>query len=100
VVDARAGAVGEIARAYEAYPHIGAVLPALGYNAGQLRDLQATIAATDADVVVMATPCDLAALIDIPKPVVRARYEYIETEQPSLADSVNEFLDQLGTASR
>jgi predicted GTPase len=94
--DVRSVAVGEIAQLFETYPHIGPVLPALGYSAAQLRALEATIAATDADVVVIATPCDLTALIDIRKPVVRARYEYSETGEPSLASLIDSFLCRPG----
>jgi predicted GTPase len=49
-------------------------------------------------VVVIATPCDLAALIDIRKPVVRAGYDYAETGDPSLRTVVNEFLGRAGLA--
>lgn len=97
-VDPRAAAVGEIARVYETYPHIGPVLPAVGYNVTQLQALEATIDASDAETVVIATPCDLAALINIRKPVVRARYDYAETGEPSLRAVVGEFLGRTGLA--
>jgi predicted GTPase len=93
-VDPRESAVGEIADVYERYPHIGPVLPAVGYSTAQLQALEATIAASDAEVVIVATPCDLAALIDIRKPVVRARYDYAETGEPSLHAVVSAFLDR------
>jgi len=76
------------------YPHIGKVLPAVGYRPSQLHALQATINATEADVVVIATPCDLATLIEINKPVVRARYEFAEIGEPGLGSLVEAFLKQ------
>ena len=42
----------QIAAVYAQYPHIGAVLPAMGYSAGQLAALRASINAAEADVVV------------------------------------------------
>ncbi len=54
-----------------------------------------TINATDADVVVSATPCDIGALIDIDKPVIRARYEFAEVGEPGLATLVEEFLNKI-----
>jgi predicted GTPase len=54
------------------------VLPATGYSREQLDALRQTINATPADLVVSATPIDLAALIQVHKPVVRARYEFAE----------------------
>jgi len=92
IVDPRAAAQAGIAGVYAQYPHIGSVLPALGYHPAQLEALRATIAAVDADVVISATPCDIGALIDIDKPVVRARYEFAEDGEPGLGDLVETFL--------
>ncbi|MCP4333215.1 MAG: GTPase, partial [Gammaproteobacteria bacterium] len=64
IVDPRSAAHAEITAIYTQYPHIGNVLPALGYHPAQLEALRATINASDADVVVAATPCDIGALID------------------------------------
>ena len=41
-----------------------------------------------------ATPIDLAALIELNKPVVRVRYEFAEAGLPTLASIVDEFLDR------
>lgn len=92
IVDPRRAAVDEIAQVYQKYPHIGTVLPAVGYHPAQLRALTGTINAADVDTVVSATPCDLAALIKINKPVVRARYRFAETGKPGLGHYVEKFL--------
>lgn len=92
IVDPRSVAAGEIAAVYAQYPHIGAVLPAVGYHPAQLDALRETINAADADVVVVATPCDLGALIAINKPVVRVRYEFAEMGEPGLGNLVERFL--------
>jgi predicted GTPase len=86
LVDPRPAAVGSIADTYASNPHIGAVLPAMGYGDEQLADLAATIAATDCDAVVVGTPIDIARLIDIPHPVRRARYESADAGSPTLAE--------------
>ncbi|MGZ8096501.1 MAG: cyclic 2,3-diphosphoglycerate synthase [Methylosarcina sp.] len=96
IVDPREYAVNEIADLYRHYPHIGKVLPAVGYHSKQLLDLQKTIQAADVDVVVTATPCDLAALIEIDKPVVRTSYEYADTDQPGLGKLIETFLTKKG----
>jgi predicted GTPase len=96
IVDPREYAAPEISEVYRRYPHIGKVLPAVGYHPKQLLDLQKTIQAANAEVVVTATPCDLGALIDIGKPVVRAAYEYAETAQPGLGELVESFLMKKG----
>ena len=92
IVDPRRAAAQPIAEVYRRYPHIGAVLPAMGYSAAQLRALSETINASDADVVAAATPCDLSRLIEVNKPVVRVRYEFAEAGGPSLGDAVDRFI--------
>jgi predicted GTPase len=76
IVDPRTCAVGDIAAAYDRYPHIGPVLPALGYGDSQLADLQATIERADCDSVIVATPIDLARIIELTGPTVRVTYEF------------------------
>ena len=93
IVDPRPWAVGPIADTYAKYPTTGDVLPAMGYGAEQTAELQQTIAATDADLVVIGTPIDLRRLIEIDKPSVRVRYELQEIGQPTLADVLEGFGD-------
>jgi len=95
IIDPRRWAAPEIAAVYAQYPHIGAVLPAMGYSAGQLAALRASINAAEADVVVAGTPIDLAALLQLNKPVVRARYEFAELETPGLWSAVEHILGPL-----
>lgn len=83
LVDPRISAPLELRRGFADYPHIGAVLPAMGYSEAQLQALARTIDTSNAEVVVVATPIDLVALIPITKPVVRARYEFAEDLRPS-----------------
>jgi predicted GTPase len=92
IVDPRPAAVGDIAAAYAAYPHIGPVLPALGYSDTQLDDLRRTIDAVDAEIVAVATPIDLAARLDIGKPAARVRYAYAEADDPGLGALVDAFI--------
>jgi predicted GTPase len=96
VIDPRPFAAPLIRRAYEQYPHIGAVLPALGYGDEQLAALEATIASVPADVVVIGSPVDLAARIRIRQPVTRAHYDLAETGEPRLSEIVAGFLHARG----
>ena len=85
-VDPRATAVGSVAAAYDAYPHMGAILPAMGYGDEQLAELEATINATDCDVVLTGTPIDLGRLIRSRHPIRHVRYELEEIGRPTVAD--------------
>ena len=96
IVDPRPWAAPEIAAVYAQYPHIGPVLPATGYSPGQIEALRATIERAPVDVVVAGTPVDLGTLLKIAKPVVRARYEFAEMDEPGLWGEVEKFLERIG----
>ena len=90
VVDPRPYAVGSILATYDKYPTTGPVLPAMGYGASQIADLEATIRNTPADLVLIATPVDLGRLVDIPQPSQRVSYRLQEIGQPTLAEVLDE----------
>ena len=92
IVDPRPYARGRLAEVYAKYPHLGPILPAVGYFEDQLRDLEATLAAVPADLVVSATPVALASVIAVNKPLVQVSYELAETGEPRLSDFVRAFL--------
>ncbi len=98
IIDPRLSAVAEIKAVFRAYPHIGKVLPAVGYSPAQLQALSATIRASSADVVVSGTPIDLGRLIEAGKKIIRARYDYAELGEPRLSDIVDAFLHRLNDA--
>jgi predicted GTPase len=98
IVDPRPWAAGEIADVFARHPHIGPVLPAIGYSAVQVEALRATIEGSDAELVVAATPVDLAPLLGLRRPVVRARYELEDAGHPTLADIVDPWLAGTGTS--
>ena len=75
-MDPRPFLKGTLKETFETYPAIGKLLPAMGYSAEQIRDLEATVNSIDCDLVLAATPIDLTKLITIDKPVQRIRYEY------------------------
>jgi len=98
IVEPRTYAVPEIVEVYARYPHIGSILPAMGYFPAQLKALEATINNAEADVIVAATPSDLSSLMKLNKPVVRAHYEFAEMGKPSLSDQIEQFLTRKNLA--
>ncbi|MFZ5450123.1 MAG: cyclic 2,3-diphosphoglycerate synthase [Thermodesulfobacteriota bacterium] len=86
IVDPRPFAVGTLAAVFEQYPHIGPVLPAMGYSLEQIRDLAATIANTPCDLVLFSTPIHLCGLLSCNKPTLRVRYEYADHSEPRLEE--------------
>ena len=83
-IDPRPYAVGGLADVLARYPRLEALLPAMGYGATQVGELEATLNAIPADLVLSATPIDLTRIMKLTKPVVRVRYELEEVEPGSL----------------
>ena len=94
IVDPRPYAVGSLAKTYESYPHLGAVLPAMGYGDQQIQDLAQTIENTPCDSVIVATPIDLGRLIEISKPNTRVSYTLAEIGSPCLDEILDTFLKE------
>lgn len=86
LVDARPYAVGTIKATYAKYNHMGALLPAMGYGAKQIKELEETIDAIPCDTVLIATPIDLRRVLKINKATTRVRYELQEIGMPTLMD--------------
>ncbi|MCU0577353.1 MAG: cyclic 2,3-diphosphoglycerate synthase [Desulfobacterota bacterium] len=96
IVDPRPFAAGSIRSTYHAYPHIGFVLPAMGYSSGQIADLEETINSSDCDLVLFATPIQLTRILSINKPAMRVRYEYEDFGSPTLQEVLLGELKALG----
>jgi predicted GTPase len=90
LVDPREFAVGSIAKTFEEYPHMGRLLPAMGYGEKQREELRETIARSDADLVLIGTPIDLRRIIDLDKPALRVTYRLEEIGEPTLASVLEE----------
>ncbi|GMV85042.1 MAG: hypothetical protein AMXMBFR80_08990 [Dehalococcoidia bacterium] len=88
IIDPRESAAPLIQAVYAAYPHIGSVLPAVGYGDEQVAALRETIDRSAAEVVVSGTPLDLAALTGAARPVIRARYGFEEAGEPALMELI------------
>lgn len=92
IIDPRESAHPAIRAVYDRYPHIGRVLPAMGYGRSQIEALTQTIDASVADVVVAGTPIDLAHDASLQKPVVRVRYQHEDLGEPTLMSFVERAL--------
>src|SRR5271165_5766625 len=92
LVDPRPFAVGSIAKTFEKFPHLWRVLPAMGYSDRQRHELEETIKRVPCDLVIVATPIDLARAIKLDKPSVRVRYEVQEIGEPAITHLLEEFV--------
>lgn len=86
LIDPRPYAVGSIAATFEKFPHIGPLLPAMGYGDEQREELAETIRRAAPDVVVVATPVNLLPLLDLEMPGTRVTYGVEIVEGPSFEE--------------
>lgn len=92
LVDPRPFAKGSIQEAFKEHPHIGKLLPAMGYSDRQMMELKETIESTPCDLVLIATPVDLKAVLELTKETARVTYEIEEMEGAPLKKAVEEFI--------
>ncbi len=93
IVDPRPWAVGSIAETYERFPHVGPVLPAMGYGKTQMAELARTVRQAVCDVVVTGTPIDLGRIMDLGHPTRHTRYAVQELGKPDLEDLLNPWIE-------
>lgn len=98
MVDPRPYAVGSIKSIYESYPHLGSILPAMGYGDSQVHELQETINNTPCDIIVVGTPIDITRVVEVNKPTLRVRYELQEIGQPTLDTVLNPIISKVRNA--
>ncbi|HCK99223.1 MAG TPA: GTPase [Candidatus Marinimicrobia bacterium] len=93
-VDPRPYTVGKLSETFQIYPNIGKLLPAMGYGDQQIKDLEATIANTDCDSVIIGTPIDLNRIVKINKPNTRVYYDLQEIGSPDLQEILADFIQK------
>ena len=95
IVDPRPFLAGSLIDTFKKYPEIGTLLPAMGYNKEQLKDLETTINNTDCELVIIGTPIDLNRIIKINKPTVRVFYDLQEIGEPDLKTILDDFINKI-----
>jgi predicted GTPase len=96
IVDPRESATPALLEMYARFPHLDRVLPTFGYNEAALAELRQTIVRSAAEVVVSGAPIDLARLLRLDRPVLRARYSFQDLDSPGLLGVLEDFLRDRG----
>ena len=86
--------MGSISAVLERYPSLEPLVPAMGYGAEQMRELEATLNACDADLVLSATPIDITRVLKLNKPVTRVRYELKQVGGKPLAELIAPLIER------
>ncbi|MFQ5761929.1 MAG: GTPase [Candidatus Bathyarchaeia archaeon] len=95
IVDPRPHAAGALAAVYVAYPHIGPVIPTVGYTEAQRDSLKETLNRMDFDTLMLGSPIDVSTLVREEKPVVKVSYEMDETSAANMGSAMAPFIGSL-----
>ena len=91
IVDPRPFAEGSIRTTFEKFTHLHDLVPAMGYSPTQCHELETTINRVPCDLVLVATPIDLARVIKIEKPALRVSYETEVRSALRFSDVLSDF---------
>jgi predicted GTPase len=94
IIDPVPFAIGSIRATCDRYQHLRQVLPAMGYSEHQRAELKATIEASNADVVINASPANIQQLLELELPVVQVRYHFVIRSGIDLMARVNALLGE------
>jgi predicted GTPase len=92
IIDPRPYATGSIAGVFEKFPHLGKVLPAMGYYPEQISELENTIKDSPADIILIGTPMDIRKVCTFDKPAVRVNYVLKDMGEKSLKTDIMNFI--------
>ena len=95
LVDPRENAVGSIKQAFEKYPQMNSVMPALGYSSQQLQELQDSINKVDCDAVLLGTPADLRKKIRIEKPTAKVKFQGKDAGEPKFSSHLEKIIENI-----
>jgi predicted GTPase len=99
IVNPRPFVQGSLRQTFAEYSHLAEVLPSMGYGARQIADLEASINAIPADLVLVATPVDLGRLLRLNKETIRLTYDIEPAGEPSPEEIVDDFIRARGLTS-
>ena len=95
IVDPRPYLQGSLNVVFRKYPHLGKLIPAMGYWPQQIKDLEATINAVPCDTVLIATPMDLRKVVHVEKPAAVSTYGVEDREPPYLSEEIEKFIEDV-----
>ncbi len=96
IINPKPYAVGTLKQVYMKYPHLKEVIPTIGYNNRQLKDLEETLKKVPAESVILGTPTKLHKIINLNKPFAKVNYYLRELSNPTLDKIMTMFLEKTG----
>ncbi len=94
IVDPRPYLTGSMKNLFEEFPQITEIVPAMGYNEQQIKDMEDTLNNADAEVIIDGSPIDLEKLINSNKPIVRISYDIEGIKSPTIEEVLDDFINK------
>ena len=94
IVDPRPYLTGTMIDVFEEFPQITEIVPAMGYNDQQIKDMEDTLNKADAEVIIDGSPIDLEKLIKSNKPIVRVSYDIEAIKSPTIEEVLDNFINE------
>jgi len=92
IVDPRPYLSGTMKTLFEEFPQITEIVPAMGYNDQQIKDMEDTLNKAEAEVIIDGSPIDLEKLINSNKPIVRVSYDIEAIKSPTIEEVLDDFI--------
>jgi len=80
---------------FKDFPQISNIVPAMGYNDQQLKDLEITLNNSECDIIIDGSPIDLGKLINSNKPIVRVFYDIEAIKSPTIEELLDDFINRI-----
>jgi predicted GTPase len=94
IVDPRPYLSGTMKTVFEEFPQITEIVPAMGYNDQQIKDMEDTLNNVEADLIIDGSPIDLEKLIKSNKPIVRVSYDIEAIKSPTIEEILDKFIEK------
>ncbi len=94
IVDPRPYLTGTLKTLFEEFPQITEIVPAMGYNDQQIKDMEDTLNKAEAEVIIDGSPIDLEKLIKSNKPIVRVSYDIEAIKSPTIEEVLDKFIEK------
>ena len=94
IVDPRPYISGTMKTVFEEFPQITEIVPAMGYNDQQIKDMEDTLNKAEAEIIIDGSPIDLEKLIKSNKPIVRVSYDIEAIKSPTIEEALDNFINK------
>lgn len=94
IIDPKPYLTGTLIEIFKEYPQIKEIVPAMGYNDQQIKDMEETLNKSKCDLIINGSPIDLAKLINSNKPIVRVTYDIEAVSSPTIEEVLDEFIQK------